>query len=85
MSVKPDDEEQVMRRAYAAWFRYGGTAQPGASDSTIEEYAGRDYVVLRNGRGVMAVYRIRPNGALKGMRRWPAAVSERPADLVDAN
>jgi hypothetical protein len=34
---------------------------------------GKDYVVLRNIRGVVKVYRVRSDGALKGLRRYPKA------------
>jgi hypothetical protein len=37
---------------------------------------GKRYVVLRNTKGVLAVYRVRNDGILKGLRRWPAALEE---------
>jgi hypothetical protein len=61
------------RRAFAAWFRTGGIDQPG-NDSGEVEHDGKSYVVLRNVNGILAVYRIRPSGMLKRMRRWPAAL-----------
>jgi len=68
------DSEEMMRRAMAAWFRAGGTDQPGRDASTIEDAGGKDYVVLRNVNGVMAVYRIRNDGMLKRLRRWPEEI-----------
>jgi hypothetical protein len=62
----------LLRRAFAAWFRTGGTDQP-ANDSHVVEYDGKLYVVLRNLNGVLAVYRVRAyDGILKRLRRWPA-------------
>jgi hypothetical protein len=36
--------------------------------------AGLSYVVLRNARGLLAVYRVRNDGMLKGLKRWPAEI-----------
>jgi hypothetical protein len=46
-----------------------------ASDSGVVECGGLLYVVLhdRGGR-IMAVYRVRPNGLLKGLKRWPGEI-----------
>lgn len=48
--------------------------QPG--DVDIREYNGRQYVVLSNVRGTLAVYRVRTDGILKRLRRWPLAVAD---------
>jgi hypothetical protein len=68
------DDDEMIRRAKAAWFRTGGSDQPGSSHSGVEESNGKHYVVLRNVNGVMAVYRIRNDGILKRMKRWPEEV-----------
>jgi hypothetical protein len=59
-------------RAFAAYFRTEGAyaAQP-SNHSDVQEHAGKEYVVLRNVNGILAVYRIRPSGELKRLRRWP--------------
>lgn len=64
-------------RAFAAYFRTEGAraAQP-ASNSAVQEHAGKSYVVLRNTDGVLAVYRILNDGALKRLRRWPTELEE---------
>ena len=36
--------------------------------------SGKAYVVLANSYQVLGVYRIRPNGTLKLLRRWPKDV-----------
>lgn len=70
-----DDEAEELalaRRAYAAYFRAGGTEQPAQASSGVETRGGLKYVVLRNSKGVLAVYRVRNDGVLKGLKRWPA-------------
>ena len=67
--------DDLTRRAFAAYFRGAdyGVDQP-ANYSGPVEYQGRKYVVLRNARGPLAVYRVRTSGALKRLRRWPRGV-----------
>ena len=73
--------DDLTTRAFAAYFREAKTRgayspdQP-ANDSGIEQHDGRDYVVLRNVNGTLAVYRVRNDGLLKRLRRWPAALKE---------
>jgi hypothetical protein len=50
--------------------------QPATSDSGVESYDGKYYVVLRNFNGVLKVYRVLNKGALKGLRRHPKAFDE---------
>lgn len=75
MKAVEKDETELTRRAFAAWFRAGGTDQPSAG-SGVETAGGKDYVVLRNVRGVLGVYRIRNDGLLKRLRRWPSELGE---------
>lgn len=44
--------------------------------SEFIRHDGREYIVLRNVNGVLAVYRVRTNGALKRLKRYPAEVAE---------
>lgn len=72
--TRPSDEE-LTQRAIAAYYRSarGGEIldQPSSGASGVTEHEGKEYVILRNVNGVLAVYRVRPSGALKGLRRWP--------------
>lgn len=54
----------------------GGVADiPSNSASGVFAHAGREYVVLRNVRGIMAIYRIRSDtGVLRRLKRWSAAL-----------
>lgn len=67
------DEESLVRRAHAAYRRAGGLDQP-SSESGIESTGGKDYVVLRNIQGVMAVYSVEPDGSLKGQKEVPDGI-----------
>jgi hypothetical protein len=69
--------DEMIGRAFRAYFmtaaRAGYSAdQPSASDSCVEHHDDKSYVVLRNGYSVLAVYRVRNDGMLKRLRRWPA-------------
>jgi hypothetical protein len=69
-------------RAMAAYFRSGAKAgvhlpQPARMDSG--EYVspdGRYYVRLANVNGILAVYRVKPDGFLRRLKRWPKALEE---------
>lgn len=70
------DKTDIMRRAMAAWFRGGETAQPSATASGLVEHETLNYVVLRNVRGLLAVYRVTNAGQLKRLKRWPKVFGE---------
>jgi hypothetical protein len=65
--------EDVVSRAFAAYFRAGGQDRP-ALTSGERVHEGKRYVVLESDSGTLAVYRVRPSGVLKGMRRWPKEI-----------
>ena len=67
-------------RAFAAYFSATAKTdelymQP-ASSSGLRTANGHDYVVLENGNGVLAVYRVRNDGVLRRMKRWPKEIEE---------
>ncbi len=72
--------DELTARAYRAYFmtakREGAYSpdQPAASDSGPVSHNNKDYVVLRNINGILAVYRVRYDGILRRMRRWPKAL-----------
>jgi hypothetical protein len=43
-----------------------------------ENVATRAYIVLNNGARTLAVYRIRPGGVLRRLKRWPKGLETRP-------
>jgi hypothetical protein len=59
----------------AAYFRTGGTEQP--SDSGLVDHDGSRYVVVGGAHGVLAVYRVRTDGVLKRLKRWPAEIEKK--------
>jgi len=64
----------LLQRSMAAFFRYdqaAATNQPSNTLSGAVEHEGKSYVVLRNVSGVLAVYRVRNDGVLKRLKRWP--------------
>jgi hypothetical protein len=64
--------DRAMAAHYRQCAREGVIAdQPSHAESGVETINGKQYVVLRNVRGVMRVYRVRYDGVLKGLRRWP--------------
>ncbi|HEX6524515.1 MAG TPA: hypothetical protein VF070_31610 [Streptosporangiaceae bacterium] len=75
------DPENLITRAFGAWFRSRSRMgeyspdQPANTSYLCELDGGRRYVVLQNCKGVMAVYRVRPSGVLREMKRWPKAVA----------
>jgi hypothetical protein len=69
--------DDVMSRAFAAYFKQAkrdGIYSPDqpANSSSVMKANGHDYAVLANGNGTLAVYRIRNDGMLKRLKRWPA-------------
>ncbi len=48
--------DELLTRALSAYFRKGGIDQPSFSSSGLEKIAEKEYVVLRNAKGVLAVY-----------------------------
>jgi hypothetical protein len=48
--------------------------QPSSSSSGAEKVYGKHYIVLRNARGVLAVYRVGNDDTLHRLRRWPASI-----------
>ena len=69
------ENDELLARAFSAWFRHGrkvgGAIDFPGNESAVEEDHGHQYVILRNVRGVMAVYRVRNDGILKSLKRWP--------------
>lgn len=71
----------VVSRALRSYFKTArkegySAAQPSVVGSHQQEVADRSYVVLRNGSGILAVFRIRTNDKLKRLRRWPTELED---------
>ena len=74
--LKEFDPGNYGDRALSAYFRVFGSSsgQPSRPAGVVVD--DRQYVVLFNVNGVLAVYRIRNDGALKRLRRYPKAIDE---------
>jgi len=76
-------DDELCRRAIAAYFRtpVGGSdgvfIEGPAWGADVVEHDGKQYVVLQNSRGPVAVYRVQNDGALRRMKRWPTEVAPR--------
>lgn len=73
------DGDDLTRRAFAAWYRSckaeGAVPDQPSAGSGVVEHGGRLYVQLHNVNGILAVYRVRNDGMLRRMRRWPQALA----------
>lgn len=61
---------ELISRAIAAYCRSPAWQPPNRCD--VREHDGKRYVVLSARGQVLAVYRVRPAGILKGLKQWPA-------------
>jgi hypothetical protein len=69
------DDDALTGRALAAYFRADPLArQPSDSACGVRVHHDKAYVVLRNTSDTLAVFRVRNDGILKRLRRWPKDV-----------
>ncbi len=83
MDAEAMSDDALVRRAVAAYYqpgsRRGHTAEQAiapVSTSYTAEHLDKRYVVLEDFDGVLAVYRVRNDGILKALRRWPAEIEK---------
>jgi hypothetical protein len=70
----------IERRAMVAYFRTDGGWTVRDAEPEVLEHAGKRYVVVRNADkvdNVLAVYRVRNDGMLKRLKRWPVELNNR--------
>lgn len=71
--------DEIMARAFRAYYMMA-KREPGAitdhpsNDSDVQKVNSKEYAVLRNCNGILAVYRVRNDGMLKRLKRWPQAL-----------
>jgi hypothetical protein len=70
------NEAKILERAWRAYQSTDSAAaeQPVDHCSSERVLGGLRYVVLRNNRRTLAVYRVRNSGLLRRMKRWPLAL-----------
>lgn len=72
--------DELLARAFSAYFREAKRMgieydQPAELSSGVcHDSEGRKYVRLQNGQRELAVYRVRNDGMLKRLKRWPSAL-----------
>ena len=68
-----DNPRSLKNRALAAWFRGGGgEITPHGCHTPRLVHDGRVYILIVNSkRTILKVYRVRNDGQLKGLKRWP--------------
>lgn len=69
------DDDDLKRRAFAAYFKSGATDQP-SGQSGVAIVDGLKYVRLHSGPKMLAVYRVDTVGRLKRLKRWPKALDD---------
>ena len=68
---------ELIDRATRAYLRASGPyAELPGNTSDVEEHDDKLYVILRNVKGTLAVYRVRPDDSLRKLRRWPSNIQE---------
>ena len=76
MEYKYLGQGEYYNRALAAYFRSAYIDRPSNGASGEYELNGLHYVVLRNVNRVLAVYRVKNDGYLRGLKRWPKEFEE---------
>jgi hypothetical protein len=76
-------EDELMARALRAYWMAARKANketgeewdiPSNRLGRVKEIDGKSYAVLQNANGILAVYRLRNDGVLKALKRWPEAL-----------
>jgi hypothetical protein len=68
--------QRIVERAWRAYLATDGVAaERPDSLSGVETVDGLTYAVLRNRRGVVAVYRLTSRNKLRRMKRWPIVLT----------
>jgi hypothetical protein len=69
------DDDVILKNARHAYFRTGGSRADIPSGDGDIEYVGKEpYVVLSNGGGLLACYRVLPSGHIRRAAEVPEAI-----------
>lgn len=70
------DERDLLRRAMAAYYKSGSTLIPSDIASGVWTVNDKVYVVLASGAEIYAIYRLRNDGVLRRLRRYPKDITK---------
>jgi hypothetical protein len=82
-----DPESRAMLAYFLDCQEKGVFFQQPASYSGIRQYDGKEYVVLENINGPLAVYLVQPDGSLEDLEdytQWPGDLGKLPDDVLTA-
>ena len=71
-----DTDDELVNRVLAAYYRIGHGRQQVVTNTRVCALAHKRYVVLSDITGPLAVYRIRGDGILRRLQRWPKELHE---------
>lgn len=76
--IEKQTDEVLVDSAISLFLRENrsSSSEPDQHASSIEQFEGRLYVVLRNYNGVLAVYEVVGNGVLKRTSKVPKALKD---------
>ena len=80
---KGDPVDRAFKAYHRECTRSGAVADQPANYSGVEEYDEKEYVVLRNANGIMAVFFIESDGSLHRLHEteeWPEGLREEDGD-----
>ncbi len=72
--AKQVTDQQLIERAYIRYHQNHPWDQNIRDKSIATDSTGKKYVVFRNATDILAVYRLRSDGALKELKRWPKEI-----------
>ncbi|OUM01644.1 hypothetical protein [Variovorax sp. JS1663] len=70
-AITAGKEERLLRWATADYLSTAEVPQQPSDTSGLETVKGREYVVLRNINGILAVYHVRSDGTISELLTWP--------------
>ena len=67
-------EEKLLEQATADYLATAAVPQQPGAHSGLQTVKGREYLVLRNVNGILAVYHVREDGTIAALLSWPSEI-----------